>query len=829
NGAMAAVFAPLDEVQRVVDEADGYVVLANVNSTAQAVIGGATAAVHAAVETCKAKGFTTALLPVSHAFHTSIVAPASAPLRVALERLQLHPPALPIVSNVTGEFYPMGAGVTDEMLDLLARQVASPVQFVAGLQTLYQAGARVFVEVGPKRALHGFALDVLGHDQSVVTLSTNHPKLADEVAFNQALCGLYAAGLGAGVADAAAPPMPAAPVAEALPVPTAPAPTAVSTAQGSDRMYTELGRLFADFLDKSRHLFDGNGQAASSEPVVVTGAALGLPGTEHVFDDENVARILRGEQFIDVIPTRIRAEMLDKHITRLVKGDGGGRFETIEAASEVIKLAGRGGVFDLGEEFGVEAERLPALGKTTRLAIGAGIDALRDAGIPLVMRYKTSSIGTQLPDGWGLPDALRDDTGVIFASAFPGLEEMTDEVTRHAEDTARRAELAELSAIRERVADADATSPALAEIDRRLHDVQRALDQHPYTFDRRFLFRVLSMGHSQFAEMIGARGPNTQINAACASTTQAIALAEDWIRAGRCRRVVVVAADDATSDHLLGWIGAGFLASGAAATDEDVAQAALPFDRRRHGMLLGMGAAALVVESAPAARERGLQPICEVIGAVTANSAFHGTRLNVDHIGDVMETVVGQAERRGIDRHRIAAELVFVSHETYTPARGGSAAAEIYALRRVFGPDADKVVIANTKGFTGHPMGVGIEDVVAVKALETGIVPPVPNFREVDPELGNLNLSTGGAYPVRYALRLAAGFGSQIAMVMLAWTPVPDGRHRAPDEVGFGYRVVDPQAWQRWLTEISGHEHAALEVVQRRLRVVDAGPGARPA
>ena len=136
----------------------------------------------------------------------------------------------------------------------------------------------------------------------------------------------------------------------------------------------------------------------------------------------------------------------------------------------------------------------------------------------------------------------------------------------------------------------------------------------PTRFDRRFLFRVLSMGHSQFAELIGARGPNTQINSACASTTQAVALAEDWIRAGRCRRVVIIAADDVTSDHMLEWVGAGFLASGAAATDDVVEEAALPFDRRRHGMLLGMGAAAFVVESAAAARERGMQPICEVLG-----------------------------------------------------------------------------------------------------------------------------------------------------------------------------------------------------------------------
>ncbi len=99
------------------------------------------------------------------------------------------------------------------------------------------------------------------------------------------------------------------------------------------------------------------------------------------------------------------------------------------------------------------------------------------------------------------------------------------------------------------------------------------------------------MGHSQLAELIGARGPNTQINSACASTTQAVTLAEDWIRAGRCRRVLIVAADDATSDTMMGWIGAGFLATGAAATDEVVEEAALPFDRRRHGMIIGMGAA----------------------------------------------------------------------------------------------------------------------------------------------------------------------------------------------------------------------------------------------
>ncbi|WP_344520662.1 type I polyketide synthase, partial [Paractinoplanes durhamensis] len=820
NGAMVAVFGPLEEIERIVAETDGYVVVANINSSKQAVVGGATEAVQRATTAFQQAGLTATRIPVSHAFHTSIVAPASEPLKVALRRLDVRAPALPIVANVTGEFYPADADV-ETMLDLLGRQVASPVQFVRGLRTLYAAGARVFVEVGPKKALHGFVEDVLGDD--VTALFTNHPKAGDVVSFNQALCGLYAAGLGF-TPPAAGRPAISEPIATGNPT------TAGRTPMTTDR-YTELGHLFADVLERGMHVYTGSSPgrppATVAEPVVVTGAALGLPGVQRVFDDENVARILAGQQFIDTIPHRLRRAMVDRHITRLVKRESGDpTFETIDNESDVVKLAGRGAPVDLVTEFGVDAERDVALDNATRLAIGAGFDALRDAGIPLVKQYKTTTLGTTLPDRWGLPASMRDDTGVIFASAFPGYDNFAKDIERYVTDRGRREQLLALEAVRDRL---DADGPATAEVDRRIVDLRHLLATDPYAFDRRFLFRTLSMGHSQFAELIGARGPNTQINAACASTTQATALAEDWIRAGRCRRVVVVSADDATSDALLPWLASGFLASGAAATDDIVEEAATPFDRRRHGMIVGMGAAAFVVESADAARERGLQPICEVLGAVTANSAFHGTRLDVEHIGQVMDRLLEQAEARGVRRHAIAPETVFVSHETYTPARGGSASAEINALRRVFGAEADAVVITNTKGFTGHAMGAGIEDVVAIKALETGLVPPVPNFKEPDPELGSLNLSTGGAYPVRYALRLAAGFGSQIAMSLLRWTPLADGRHRAPSELGYAYRIVDPAAWQRWLTEAGG-PGAQVEVRQRRLRVADSGaPVARPA
>src|SRR5690349_23033465 len=107
-------------------------------------------------------------------------------------------------------------------------------------------------------------------------------------------------------------------------------------------------------------------------------------------------------------------------------------------------------------------------------------------------------------------------------------------------------------------------------------------------------------------------------------------------------------------------------------------------------------------------------------------------------------------------------------------------------------------------------MATGIEDVVAVKALETGCVPPVANFKEVDPELGALNLSKGGIYPVEYALRLGAGFGSQISMTLLRWVRTQDGAHRAPAELGYSYRIADANTWTAWLQSITSQKTADL-------------------
>ncbi|MFQ5511957.1 MAG: SDR family NAD(P)-dependent oxidoreductase [Candidatus Krumholzibacteriia bacterium] len=834
NGLMAAVHGPIEEIERIIGGSEGYVVVANLNSTKEAVIGGGTRAVQEAMEALREAGYSVTQLAVSHAFHTNIVGAAAEALVGILKRMKLQPPAIPVVANISGEFYPMGPGAVPGMIDILARQVASPVQFVKGLNTLYDAGARVFVELGPKRALYGFAEDVVGSREDATTLFTNHPRIGDVVSFNHALCGLYAAGVGAGRVDDAVETAAEEPSHHfeqaATPAPPVPAPV--------DR-YVQLGHLFAEFLDRGFEVYKGTAPRRQEErqpvTVCITGASLGLPGGARVFDDDNVERILSGEQRIEPIPMEFRRSMADKGITRLVKGEGGqAHFDRIADPADVVKLAARGKGVDLVGEFGFPEDRLAALDNSSVLAIGAGIDALRDAGIPLVMRYKTTTTGTRLRDRWMLPEGMRDDTGVIFGSAFPGCDSLAGIVTSYERDRARRTHLAELIDLRSLLTEAGGSGGRAARrLDTSIHALREQIEKTPHSFDRRFLFRVLAMGHAQFAEYIGARGPNTHLDAACATGTQAVGLANDWIRNGRCRRVIVVTADDVTSDNLLEWFGSGFLASGAAATDAEVEDAATPFDRRRHGLIVGMGGAAMVLESNEAAAERGVRPICEILNAVTANSAYHGSRLDVEHICGVMEKLVSQVERRwGISRGDIAREAVFVSHETYTPARGGSASAEVAALRRVFGASADAIVMANTKGFTGHPMAVAIEEVVAVKILETGIVPPVPNYKELDPELGRLNLSKGGSYPVRYALRLGAGFGSQISMSLCRWIPPQDGLRRQPRELGHEYRIADPRAWESWLRGVTGVTAPELEVVKRTLRIKDdgrAGRGARGA
>ncbi|MRS02898.1 acyltransferase domain-containing protein, partial [bacterium] len=360
-GGMAAVSAPLEEVEKVIKAVDGYIVIANVNSPVQSVLGGTSEAIESAISMFKDAGFQAVRIPVSHAFHTKIVAPASEPVRQVIERMHVMAPKIPIVANVTGELYPTTAA---EITDILAKQVASPVQFVKSMQTLYALGARVFVEVGPKRVLNALASDNMKGKTDTIVLATNHPRKGGQASFNEALCGLYAAGvLSSEVIE-----------------------------NHTNANPIENTAVQHEYVNGQQHF------AVLTGSVVITGAGLGLPGRDKkVFDDSNISSLLNGEMRIESLPENIRQEMLEKRVTRLIKSDAGAVMEEITDIDQVLKLAGQRGSFNLQEEYGVPAEWVDSLDISTQLAFAAGVDALRDAGIPLVMHHRRTSKGTLLP------------------------------------------------------------------------------------------------------------------------------------------------------------------------------------------------------------------------------------------------------------------------------------------------------------------------------------------------------------------------------------------------------------------------------------------------
>jgi 3-oxoacyl-(acyl-carrier-protein) synthase len=244
------------------------------------------------------------------------------------------------------------------------------------------------------------------------------------------------------------------------------------------------------------------------------------------------------------------------------------------------------------------------------------------------------------------------------------------------------------------------------------------------------------------------------------------------------------------------WLGNGFRALGAATLCAEPSLAGMPFDSRRSGMILGSGGIGMVLESEEGAmrrytanvnlqatsrpseplfgiHSRGSPFRCRLLGTLYSNSAFHGASLDKEHIAQEMERFLSSVERElGITRAEIAREGVYFSHETSTYASPTSSCAsnELHGLRKVFGEENFKhLLILNTKGFTGHPMGVSFEDVVAAEVLCSQRVPPISNLDTnfTDSFLGSdLKLSTGGAYSCRYAMRFAAGFGSQIALAL---------------------------------------------------------------
>ena len=158
-GAMTAVFHDADKIAELLAEWNRGVVIANHNSPEQVVISGITTAIEAVEERLTEAGIRFSRLPVSTAFHSTVVRPAAAPFQTFLEHVQVDSPQLPVYANSTATTYP---SVVEAMRETLSRQIARPVRFAEQIEAMYAAGIRTFVEVGPGTVLGNLVSKCLG-------------------------------------------------------------------------------------------------------------------------------------------------------------------------------------------------------------------------------------------------------------------------------------------------------------------------------------------------------------------------------------------------------------------------------------------------------------------------------------------------------------------------------------------------------------------------------------------------------------------------------------------------------------------------------------------
>lgn len=252
----------------------------------------------------------------------------------------------------------------------------------------------------------------------------------------------------------------------------------------------------------------------------------------------------------------------------------------------------------------------------------------------------------------------------------------------------------------------------------------------------------------------GFRGPNFTTVSACASSTNALIDAFNYIRLGKADAIVAGGSEAAVNEAGIG----GFNALKALSTNnENYKTASRPFDRTRDGFVLGEGAGAIILEEYEHAKKRGATIYCELAGGGLSADAYHMTAPHPEGLGasNVMRFALE-------DAHMSADTIDYINvHGTSTPLGD---VAESKAIQQVFGDQAYKLNISSTKSMTGHLLGAAgaIEAIACILAVKNDIVPPTINFEHSDPELDeNLNFTFNKAEKreVRAALSNTFGFG----------------------------------------------------------------------
>lgn len=263
---------------------------------------------------------------------------------------------------------------------------------------------------------------------------------------------------------------------------------------------------------------------------------------------------------------------------------------------------------------------------------------------------------------------------------------------------------------------------------------------------------------------LGTKGPAQVVVTACASSTDALGLAMDMIRAGRADVVVAGGTEASILEFTIG----GFMKMKALSThfNDTPEKSSRPFNADRDGFVMGEGAAVLILESEEHAKARGARVYCELAGYGATADAFHITA--PDPSGDGAVKAIGIALKD--------AGVEDLSTVDYINAHGTSThlndQMETKAFKRVFGEEgAKKINVSSTKSMHGHLLGGtgALEAAITALAIKEGFVPPTINYEkpdlEVDVEKGetpldlNYTPNVGVARDIRVALSSSLGFG----------------------------------------------------------------------
>ena len=256
----------------------------------------------------------------------------------------------------------------------------------------------------------------------------------------------------------------------------------------------------------------------------------------------------------------------------------------------------------------------------------------------------------------------------------------------------------------------------------------------------------------------GFKGPTFSIASACASGSDAIGQAATMIRAGAVD-VAVAGGADATISRI-GISGFDRLKAMSRHND-DYSDTPAPFDKNRDGLVMGEGAAAVVLEDLDRARDRGAEILGELVGYSSTSDSFHITAPAEDGAGGAA-AMVNAIEMAGVAPDQVD---YINAHGTATPLNDLS---ETRAIKAAFGEAAYDIPISSTKSMTGHMMGAtgALEAIFCMLAIRDDVIPPTIHYRTPDPEC-DLDYVPNEARQgkVDVAISNAFGFGGHNAVL----------------------------------------------------------------